>query len=112
MWGDHNKAVSGLRLMYIPRHAKKNLDIFLKGSKKQEKVLEQAQPELYAKFQVWSVRSEHMVVGLPSSYMFFLKCCFKPGCIHPLCQQRPQHAVNTWYPGGASLNYLPKNSMA
>ena len=86
----------------------KNLDILLKGSKKQKKVLEQAQPELYAKFQeVWSVRSEHMVVDLPSSYIFFLKCCFKPGYIHPLCQQGPQHAVSTWYPGGPSLNCLP-----
>lgn len=78
----------------------KHLDVFLKGSKKQKRELEQARPELYAKFQkVWSVRSGHMVVGLPSSYIFFLKCCFKPGCIHPLCQKGPT--------GGPSLNYLP-----
>ena len=86
----------------------KNLDVFLKGSKKQKKVLGQEQPELYAKFRnVWSVRNQHMVVGLPSSYIFFLRCCFKPGCVHPLCQLGPQHAVHSWYPGGPSLDYLP-----
>ena len=70
-------------------------------------MLEQAQPELYANFQnVWNVRNGHMVMGLPSSYIF-LRCCFKPGYIHPLCQRGPQHAVSTWYPGGPSLNYLP-----
>lgn len=52
------------------------------------------------------VTSIIMVKGLPS-YIFFLKCCFKPDCMHPLCKLGPSHAVQTWYPNGPSLNHLP-----
>lgn len=38
----------------------KDLDVFLKGSKKQEQLLEQEKPEIFASFKkVWSVRNRH-----------------------------------------------------
>ena len=86
----------------MPRYTKESRCTF-ERLKKEKKVLEQAQPELYANFQnVYNVRNRHiMVMGLPSSYIF-LRCYFIPCCIHPLCQRGPQHAVSTWYPGGPS----------
>lgn len=46
-----------------------------------------------------------MVGGLPPSYIFFLKCCYQPGCTHPRCKAEP--VTTTWYPGGQTLTHLP-----
>lgn len=83
------------------------LDTLLKGSKKQKELLQNQQPELYNRFQkVWDVRNRHMVQNLPTSYLFFLKCCFEKECPHPVCQSG-QSTVLAWYPGGPTVNYLP-----
>lgn len=47
-----------------------------------------------------------MVKGLPSNYMFFLKCCYSPGCKHPICSTS-NVKISNWYKGGPPLSYLP-----
>ena len=83
------------------------LDTFLKGSKKQKEALQSQQPELYERFQkVWNIRNRHMVRNLPSSYIFFLKCCYDKDCPHPVCQSGTELTL-TWYPGGPTIDHLP-----
>ena len=83
------------------------LAAFLK-SKKKRAALRQSDPEVYSYFdKVWSVRNNHMMTGLPS-YIFYLLCCYKAGCKHPLCIKGKQpDTPTTWYPGGPQLTQLP-----
>ena len=84
------------------------LTVFLKGSNKKKEELRNNDPELYNYFsEVWSIRNSHMVEGLPSQYIFYLLCCYKKDCLHPLCQSGPPAAPPTWYPGGLLLTHLP-----
>ena len=63
-----------------------NLVVFLKGSKKNKRALQIEQPNLFDHFKkVWTVRNNHMVKGLPKSYIFYLKCWYQTGCPHPRC---------------------------
>ncbi len=55
---------------------------------------------------VWTVKQSHEVEGLPPNYLFYLVCCFKSGCPHPLCKVGKQQPL-TWYPGGPLLNSIP-----
>ena len=83
-----------------------SLLIYLKGSKKSKDILKTDMPTLYDRFdEVWKVRNRHMVKGLPQSYIFFLKCCYQPGCTHPKCKLAP--VTSTWYSGGPTLSHLP-----
>lgn len=64
---------------------------FLKGSQKKKDELFSDDPELFKYFQqVWSVRENHMHLGLPMQYIFLLMCCFKQNCYHPICQEEHQ----------------------
>lgn len=82
--------------------------VFLKGSKSSKESLKQSSPQLYAKFEsVWDVRRRHMVHGLPSQYIFMLRCCFEPGCPHPLCRRGKPASVPTWYREGPPITHLP-----
>ena len=47
-----------------------------------------------------------MLEGCPPQYLFVLRCCFKEGCPHPLCA-RGSANVDTWFPGGPNLDYIP-----
>ncbi len=47
-----------------------------------------------------------MVSGLPESYVFFLKYCYKLNCKHPVCVSQIQKEL-TWFPGGPSITKLP-----
>ena len=86
----------------------KKLEIFLKGSIKQKKTLQRENASLFSHFQkIWDIRNRHMVKGLPSSYVFFLKCCFDPDCQHPVCQSGPPCSEMCWYPGGPPVSHLP-----
>ena len=59
---------------------------YLKGSKQW---LKKENPAMYEYCeQVWNVRSNDMVANLPPQYIFFLVCCYKPHCTHPLCSQK------------------------
>lgn len=59
---------------------------FLKSKKSRDK-LKGENPDLYDYFDsVWQVSNAHMATGLPT-YVFYLLCCFKPGCKHPRCLQ-------------------------
>lgn len=76
-----------------------DLEVFLRGSKKQKSVLRAQKPSLYSHFQkVWKIRNEHMVQGLPPAYIFFLKCCYKVDCEHPVCISGPPSDPHCWYP--------------
>ena len=48
-----------------------------------------------------------MIGHLPSQYIFMLTCCYKPGCMHPVCKKgEPTEPVN-WYVGGPPITTLP-----
>lgn len=80
---------------------------FLKGSKLQRETLQREHPQRYAYFEeVWSVRNNHMVKGLPQNYLFHLVCCYRPTCAHPFCKAGPK-ALPKWYCGGPDVTYLP-----
>ena len=92
------------------QHIREQLKIFLKGSKIKREQLKLAEPELYSLFnEVWSVRHNHMIGGLPGQYMFFLVCCFDKNCIHPRCKESGSmcREMLTWFPGGPPLTYIP-----
>lgn len=56
---------------------------FLKGSKKLKEELKAAQPILYDYFSdIWALRDQHMVPGLPSQYVLQLLLCYKKECIY------------------------------
>ena len=57
--------------------------------------------------QVWGVRARHLVPGLPSQYIFFLRCCYLPDCPHPVCQDGKPDNLLHWYPGGPTTDFLP-----
>ena len=98
---------------------------YLKGSKSQKEALQQNQPTLYAYFeQVWQVRdsvfysylcmtsekqplNNHMVKDLPPQYAFFLVCCLKQDCSHPVCSKGEVSMLPTWFQSGPSLSCLP-----
>ena len=83
-----------------------DLIVFLKGSKKKKKELQRKKPELYSYFsQIWNIRNCHMVTGLPSQYVFYLRCCLSKDCAHPLCSTRDK--LPDWYSGGPPLSFLP-----
>ena len=80
---------------------------FLKGSKLQRQLLKQNNPMVYDRIEkVWQIRQKHMVQGLPTQYLFYLKCCLDVSCTHPFCNQQAV-SVRTWFPGGPQLAYLP-----
>ena len=87
---------------------REKLLIFLKGSKKMKLKLESEDPVMFRHFQkVWKVRNDHMVANLPPQYIFYLICCFKNDCTHPICCSGTPPDLPTWYPGGPSLYCLP-----
>ena len=64
-------------------------------------------PDLWESFdKVWGVRNRHMQAGVPQQYAFYLKCCMKATCCHPLCVSSDP-APTTWFTEGPSLDVLP-----
>ena len=90
---------------YQSKRAK--LTKFLKSKTGREELRNES-PDIYEYFKnVWNVRNNHMVKGLPK-YIFFLLCCYKPDCMHPRCiQGKEPNTPDTWYPEGPSLLCLP-----
>ena len=67
-------------------------------------------PQIFQQFcEVWDLRQRHMMIGYPPQYIFYLLCCFRPGCIHPFCQKHVGMCRSdfSWFPQGPSLIYLP-----
>ena len=91
------------------QQTREKLLIFLKGSKKMKLKLQTEDPVIFKHFQeVWKIRSDHMVANLPQQYIFYLICCFKEDCNHPICcSGAPYDIPTTWYPGSPSLYSLP-----
>ena len=84
------------------------LIIFLRGTKKKRKELEDAYPEDYAYFTtVWKVRQDHMVKNLPENYVFMLLPCFKKECVHPLCSKGRPEQEKTWFEDSPPLSFVP-----
>ena len=69
----------------VEHHATtEKLEIFLKGSNQQKNALQLENPIMFSHFErIWNIRKRHIVQGLPSTYVFFWKCCFLPECQHP-----------------------------
>ena len=86
---------------------RKAVNIFLKGKKNEKKNLQKEQPELFKNIQtIWNLRTSHMMPNLPSQYLFFLKCCYKENCVHPICKTGEKED-QVWYPHGPPITYLP-----
>ncbi len=86
------------------------LKVFLKGSKKKKLELQTQHPELFKLFStVWNVRERHMIKGYPTQYVFYLCCCFKKDCCHPLCQQKVDYRIENelWFPNGPPVSTTP-----
>ena len=85
---------------------------FLKGKAEEKQKVKLAHPELFKNVEaIWQLRTRHMVKKLPHQYVFYLRCCFLPNCIHPVCKSNSNNVHNTsedvWYPGGPSLDFFP-----
>jgi len=91
------------------RYESELLKVFLKGGKEAKERLKAEHPAIYEKFErVWTLRENHLVDReLPQKYVFFLACCYQPGCIHPMCSKESQDSEQVWYPGGPHLKYVP-----
>ena len=64
-------------------------------------------PDLYQEVEnIWQLRKRHMINGLPIQYVFYLRCCFAPECIHPVCQSSAS-GNDYWYPNDPSLDFFP-----
>ena len=50
--------------------------------------------------EIWNLRERHLWKDVHFKYIFCLSCCFKEGCIHPLCQKGAHSEEIRWYPGG------------
>lgn len=86
---------------------REKLLVFQKSSKKDQKKLKETDPDIYKEFErVWAVRNRHMVMGLPSQYVFFLCCCYKSECCHPLCRKGKPEELR-WFPGGPTIDFSP-----
>ena len=48
-----------------------------------------------------------MVKNLPSQYLFFLLCCLRSDCSHPICKSADISKLPTWYDNGPPINYIP-----
>lgn len=71
---------------------------FLKGSKKAKEELKKDSPTLYQYFsEVWDTRNNHIDESLPLKYVFFLKCCGRSGCPHPLCHEGNNTSVFNFF---------------
>ena len=92
---------------YLQERREKLL-IFLHGSKKAKQELQKTEPVLYKYFEeIWQVRNNHLVKGLPEQYVFFLYACYKPNCFHPVCKKGIPPTEPKWYDGGPTLRCLP-----
>ena len=61
---------------------REKLPSFLHGSKSAKQDLKKGDPVFYQYCEeVWQVRNDHQVKGLPEQYVFFLYACYKPNCI-------------------------------
>ena len=80
---------------------------YLKGKAEDKKQAKLLYPDLYQKVEsIWQLRQRHMVKGLPVQYVFYLRCCFNPECIHPVCRSGAS-VDDLWYPNGPSLDFFP-----
>ena len=85
---------------------RKHVLLYLKGSMEQKAKLKSENPLCYEYIEsVWNLRNKHMVPNLPSQYAFYLKCCHKEDCSHPLCEQTSEQM--SWFPNGPPLSHLP-----
>lgn len=85
------------------------LNIFLKGNKAAKEKLKVDHPEMYQKFErLWALRERHLLnPAFPQKYLFYLVCCYEPGCIHPVCREESKDLEPLWYPDGLDLRFVP-----
>jgi hypothetical protein len=81
---------------------------FLSGAKKDKVKLKLEHPNLYNQIEfIWDIRNAHVNTSVPQRYIFHLVCCYKPGCLHPLCQAgKPKNDI-LWYEDGPPIDVIP-----
>ena len=48
-----------------------------------------------------------MVKEVPSNYIFYLVCCLKPTCCHPICKSQSISQLPVWYTGAPTVSFVP-----
>ena len=90
------------------KNRRPHLITFLSGTQKKKEKLMKENPTLFEYFtEIWKLRDRHMVIGLPSHYIFQLLPCYKEECVHPVCKRGRPEKEPVWYEGGPALSYLP-----
>ena len=90
----------------VKQELRSDVLVYLKGSRVEKDALKRDKPDRWKFIEdVWNMRTRHMTLGLPSQYVFLLKCCSTSNCSHPLCKQSIQ--LPSWYPGGPTFDYFP-----
>ena len=90
----------------VKQELRRDVLAYLKGSRIEKDALKRDKPDRWKFIEdVWNMRTRHMTLGLPSQYVFLLKCCSTSNCSHPLCKQSIQ--LPSWYPGGPAFDYFP-----
>ena len=80
---------------------------YLKGSLEQKQKLRVLQSDLYAHFErIRDIKLCHSVKNIPIQYLFYLVCCMKSSCSHPVCKEESDN-LPTWFNGSPSIAYLP-----
>ena len=81
---------------------------YLKGTVAGKAKLEKVHPDEIEKIKkIWDLRKRHLKKNVPSKYIYCLNCCYKTGCIHPLCQAGAPSQTYKWYTNGPPLSFLP-----
>ena len=89
------------------QHEQVAVKTFLSGTRKEKELLTSEDSELCAKLNsALELLKMHMMSSLPSQYLFYLRCCYQPDCIHPVCRaEKPQERL--WYSDSPPLSFLP-----
>lgn len=82
--------------------------MYLKGTVEAKEQFKKEHPEMYERInQILKLQARHHCHDVPTKYIFYLRCCYDQGCIHPRCKQGRPEAELTWYPGGPLLSFVP-----
>ena len=99
-----NMVINLYRGADFEQNKREKLLVILKAFRSVQNRFKQSDPVLYAEFEkVWSVRERHMVTGVLSQYVSFLRCCYSSDWCHPLCLAGKPVQLPQWYPNGPTI---------
>ena len=82
--------------------------MYLKGTVEVKENFKKNNPEMYQRInQILDLQERHRCKDVPCKYIFYLRCCYEKGCIHPRCKQGRPEAEPIWHPDGPPLFLVP-----